>query len=47
VIGVAALDRSVLAEVVDADDLVPVVEELGNQVAADEPGRAREEDSQS
>jgi hypothetical protein len=36
----AALDRSVLAEVVDADDLVAGPQEVGYEVSADEPGCA-------
>jgi hypothetical protein len=34
----AALERSVLAVVVDADDLVTGAEQLGNEITADESG---------
>jgi hypothetical protein len=36
----AALERPVLAVVVDADDLVAGVQQVGNQVAGDEACRA-------
>ena len=36
-------DRTVLGEVVEADHLVPALEQLLDDVAADEPGRARDE----
>ena len=39
-------DRSVLAEVVDADDLVSGLKKVGDEVAADEAGRAGDEDFQ-
>ena len=37
-------EAAVLAEVVDADDLVARLEQLRHEVAADEPGRAGDED---
>ena len=40
---IAALDGTVFAEVVDADNLVLVAQELGHQVAGDEAGRAGDE----
>jgi hypothetical protein len=43
----AAADRSVLAEVVDADDLMTGLQQLGNEIAADEAGGAGDEDLQS
>jgi hypothetical protein len=43
----AAADRSVLAEVVDADDLVAGLQQLADEVAADKPGGAGDEDLQS
>ncbi len=36
---------AVLAEVVEADDLVAGLEQLGDEVAVDEPGGAGDEDS--
>ncbi len=43
----AALDRAVFAEVVNADDLVPGLQEVGDEISADEPGGAGDEDLQS
>jgi hypothetical protein len=38
--------RAVLAEVIETDDLVAGVEQLGHQVAVDEAGRAGDQDAQ-
>jgi hypothetical protein len=47
IVVVAAPDRAVLAEVVDTDYLMSRLQQLGDQVSADEAGRARDEDLQS
>jgi hypothetical protein len=47
VVVVTAPDGSVFAEVVDADDFVPGLQQLRDQVATDEPGRPGDEDLQS
>ena len=36
---------AVLGEVVEADDLVPGLEQLGDEIAVDEPGGAGDEDA--
>ena len=43
----AALDRPVLAEVVDADNFMPRLQQVGDEVAADEAGGAGDKDLQS
>jgi hypothetical protein len=44
---IALLDPAVLREVVDPDDLVAVLQELGDEIAADESGGAGDENLQS
>jgi hypothetical protein len=47
IVVVAAPHGAVLAEVVHADHLVPGLEKLGDEISADESGRACQENSQS
>ena len=43
----AALDRPVLAEVVDADNFVPRLQQVGNEIAANETRGSGDKDLQS
>jgi hypothetical protein len=43
----AALERTVLGVVVDADDLVAGVEQVGDEIPGNKPGSAGDENSQS
>src|SRR5882762_2650518 len=43
----AAFDRAVFAEVVNSDNVVAGVQEIGDEISADEPRRASNEDLQS
>src|SRR5436305_11339372 len=47
VVVVRLRQRAVLTEVVDANDLVPGLEQLRDEVAVDEPGRAGDQDLHS
>ena len=47
VVVVRAGERAVLAEVVDPDDFVPVLQQVRHEVAVDEPGGAGDEDLHS